>query len=139
MAELRRRKGDGDTADATNAGADGDVSAAAAATVAPTLVAEAVDELLREKTAGGAAAAAAAALDPLQLSDSATADSSDHVSMWVGFPGRVGEVLRRRLRSGVGGVFACLPYGYAFCVLKCDPRRVAQNTIITFKATTQCY
>lgn len=83
MAELRRRKGDGDAPDAT----DGDAShaaTAAAAAAAPTLVAEAVDELLREKqqqrAAKSEAAAAAANLEPLQLSDSATADSSDHVS-----------------------------------------------------------
>lgn len=63
MAELRRRKGDGDTA------ADGDGTAAA-----PTLVAAAVGELLREKQQ--------LPVEALNLSDSATADSSDHVGVY---------------------------------------------------------
>lgn len=70
MAELRRRQtGAGDDAAAE--------SDAAAAVEVPTLVANAVDELLLQKSA---AAAGGHKLEPLQLSDSATADSSDHVS-----------------------------------------------------------
>lgn len=65
MAELRRRKGDGDSAETA------DPNSAAADAAPATLVATAVDELLREKPA----------LEPLQLSDSATADSSDHVGV----------------------------------------------------------
>lgn len=64
MAEVRRRRGDGDTADV---GEFPEVGAgSSASSFQPTISSSNVEKQ--------------ALLEPLQLSDSATADSSDHVS-----------------------------------------------------------
>lgn len=72
MAELRRRQQGGTGGEPT---ADCDASVAV-----PTLVATAVDELLQQREKTQAQPESAPLLDSLHLSDSATADSSDHVS-----------------------------------------------------------
>lgn len=68
MAELRRRKGDGDTNDVEEANevGSGGLIGSSASNFQPTISSNADKETL---------------LEPLQLSDSATADSSDHVSI----------------------------------------------------------
>lgn len=66
MAEVRRRKGDGDTIEVAEPSDLRGAADSCGSNVQPTILSNAEKQAL---------------LEPLQLSDSATADSSDHVSI----------------------------------------------------------
>lgn len=84
MAEVRRRKGDGDNI-------ENDLSGGSAAGGGGSAAGGGESGATPSNLASGSNAEKQALLEPLQLSDSATADSSDHVREW-----------EKRLVDGVG-------------------------------------